>query len=182
MGQISDPQPVLLLLGAFSRHREAFDWAREQSSATWGNIALTSPQFLFEETDYYESTMGPGLKKQFWAFETLIDPAHLPRMKRQTNNWEAAYAQQGQHAEPRPLNLDPGYVTLAKVVLASTKDHAHRLYLDEGIFAEVTLRYQHGGWKAWDWTFPDYRRGDYHEFFDQCREYVRGQSRRGTSV
>lgn len=182
MGQINAPEPVLLILAAFSRHDAAFDWAMEQSAETWGPIALRSPRFEFLETDYYESTMGPGLKKQFWAFETLIDPAHLSQRKQQTNGWEAAYAQQGQHTESRPLNLDPGYITLAKVVLASTKDHAHRLYLDEGIYAEVTLRYQQGGWKAWDWTFPDYRRGDYHEFFDQCREYIRQQSRRGPSV
>ncbi len=182
MGQINAPEPVLLILAAFSRYDASFDWTTEQAIAQWGPVALTSSRFAFEETDYYESTMGPGLKKQFWAFETLVDPAVLPRIKQQTNTWEAAYAQQGRHPESRPLNLDPGYVTLAKLVLASTKDHAHRLYLGEGIYAEVTLRYQQGGWKAWDWTFPDYRRGDYHEFFDLCREHIRLQSRRGPSV
>ncbi len=182
MGQINTPQPVLLILAAFSRHDQAFDWVLEQVPAAWGDVVLTSPKFDFAETDYYEPTMGPGLLKQFWAFETLIDPARLPEIKRQTNDWEAAYSQLGQHDERRPLNLDPGYLTLAKLVLASTKDHAHRIYLAQGIYAEVTLRYQHRGWKAWDWTFPDYRRSDYHEFFDQCRGYVQQQLRRGTNA
>ena len=100
-----------------------------------------SDAFDFTETDYYTATMGTGLKKQFVAFERLIDPAALADIKRQTNAWEAEYAALGRHAEPRPLNLDPGYITPAKLVLASTKDHAHRLYLRDGIYAEVTLAY-----------------------------------------
>jgi len=182
MGQINAPQPVLLILAAFSRHKQAFTWAFEQATAAWGPVAMTSPRFDFSETDYYEPTMGPGLSKQFWAFETFIDPARLSEIKQQTNHWEASYAQLDQHAERRPLNLDPGYLTLAKLVLASTKDHAHRMYLNQGIYAEVTLRFQHHRWRAWDWTFPDYRRSDYHEFFSQCREYIQQGAPRGRST
>jgi hypothetical protein len=76
--------------------------------------------------------------------------------------------------EPRPLNLDPGYLTPAKLVLASTKDHAHRIYLSRGIYAEVTLFYKDRHWQPREWTFPDYRRADYQEFFSQCRAYLRG--------
>jgi hypothetical protein len=71
------------------------------------------------------------------------------------------------------LNLDPGYITQAKLVLASTKDHAHRIYLADGIFAEVTLSYKHRRWQPHEWTFPDYRRDDYQAFFTQCRDYLR---------
>jgi hypothetical protein len=114
--------------------------------------------------------MGVGLKKQFFAFERLIDPAALADIKGQTNEWEAAYAALGKHAEPRPLNLDPGYITAAKLVLASTKDHAHRIYLHDGIYAEVTLVFRHRQWQPLEWTYPDYRRDDYHRFFSACRE------------
>ena len=69
------------------------------------------------------------------------------------------------------MNIDPGYLTQAKLVLASTKDHAHRIYLDRGIFAEVTLFYKDRHWQHRDWTFPDYRRADYHAFFDECRQF-----------
>ncbi len=117
--------------------------------------------------------MGTGIRKTFWAFERLADPADLPRWKLETNRWEAEYAAQAGHDEPRPLNLDPGYLTPAKLVLASTKDHAHRVYLSQGIFAEVTLYYKDRRWHPRDWTFPDYRRDDYQQFFSQCRDYLR---------
>ena len=76
------------------------------------------------------------------------------------------------HPEPRPLNLDPGYITAAKLVLASTKDHAHRIYLQDGIYAEVTLAYRHRAWQPLEWTYPDYRRADFQEFFTRCREFL----------
>ena len=90
---------------------------------------------------------------------------------------EAAYAKLQRHPEPRPLNLDPGYLTSAKLVLASTKDHAHRIYLSRGIYAEVTLHYQDRGWQHHEWTFPDYRRADYQEFFTHARDHLRRQER-----
>jgi hypothetical protein len=74
----------------------------------------------------------------------LIDPGRLAEIKRLTNEWEAEYAALEIHPEPRPLNLDPGYITAAKLVLASTKDQGHRIYLRDGIFAEVTLRFVRG--------------------------------------
>ena len=173
MGDVTQPAPVLMLLAAFSRHATALDWARERAEGAWGPIALESPRFEFVETDYYEPTMGRGIFKCFFAFETQVDPAVLVARKIETNDWEAEYAGRGAHAESRPLNLDPGYLTPAKLVLASTKDHAHRIYLSRGIYAEVTLFYKDRRWQHRDWTFPDYRRDDYQEFFAACRDLLR---------
>ena len=83
-------------------------------------------------------------------------------------------------AEPRPLNLDPGYLTLGKLVLASTKDFAHRIYLSRGIYAEVTLYYRHGRWEHHQFTFADYRREDYQHFFSQCRDVLHRRLREAT--
>lgn len=182
MGDIHAPAPVLLLVAVVSRHKAALDWAREMASLQYGTIALVSDAFNFTETDYYTSTMGLGLKKQFLAFEPLIDPSALAAIKRQTNAWEAEYASLGRHDEPRPLNLDPGYITAAKLVLASTKDHAHRIYLRDGIYAEVTLSYRHRQWQPHEWTYPDYRRDDFHEFFSRCRQVVLNCGARGDEV
>jgi hypothetical protein len=170
MGAIWTPTPVLLLIAASSRYSETLQWAHERAAAAYGAIALASDAFDFTETDYYLATMGPNLKKQFFAFEKLIDPATLAEIKAETNRWEAEYAATGNYAEPRPLNLDPGYITPAKLVLASTKDHAHRLYLRAGIYAEVTLAYRQRHWQPLEWTYPDFRRDDYHSFFTRCRE------------
>jgi hypothetical protein len=172
MGDIHEPASVLLIVAASSRYVEALDWASERSTDQFGPVALVSDAFDFTETDYYTATMGADLKKQFFAFERVIDAAALADIKRQTNDWESEYAALGRHAEPRPLNLDPGYITPAKLVLATTKDHAHRIYLRDGIFAEVTLAYRGGRWQPLEWTYPDYRRGDYQSFFTECRSLL----------
>ncbi len=170
MGEAHSHPPVMLLLAAFSRHNDALAWAHNACHAAWGELAFVSPAFDFSETDYYRASMGEGLKKQFFTFQKFVDPAKLVDFKLQTNQWEMEYAALGRHAESRPLNLDPGYLTLAKLVLASTKDHSHRLYLGRGIHAEITLTYRSGGWQPHEWTYPDYRRADFQEFFTQCRE------------
>ena len=165
--------PVLRLLTAFSRHAEAIEWARQTTEAAWGPIAIESDRFDHRETSYYDATMGTDLKKCFFAFETLADPAELAEWKLASNQWEIDYRQLGRHPEPRPLNVDPGYLTDAKLVLATTKDRDHRIYLRDGIFAEVTLHFHRGRWEPRPWTYPDYQRADYHEFFLRCREYLR---------
>jgi hypothetical protein len=172
MGQPSPHTPVLLLLAAFSRHEAARDWARRRAVETWGPVALESPEFPFVETDYYQASMGPDLRKFFLTFACPFDPASLPEVKLLTNAWEEEYARSAGHDEPRPLNLDPGYLTLGKLVLASTKDFAHRIYMARGIYAEVTLFYRHHRWQHHEYTFADYRREDYQRYFTECRDLL----------
>jgi hypothetical protein len=173
MGRPAPHPPAVLLLAAFSRHEAALRWAAGRAEAAWGPIALESPPLAFTETFYYEATMGPGLVKVFFAFERPFDPAGLPDVKLATNAWEEEFARKSGFDEARPLNLDPGYLTPAKLVLASTKDFAHRVYLRDGIYAEVTLRYRRHRWEPHEYTFPDYRRPEYHAFFDRCRDLTR---------
>src|SRR3954452_13368168 len=173
MSVASPHRPTLRIVAAFSRYPEAIDWARQTAAAAWGPIALQSDLFDHRETDYYEATMGRDLKKTFLAFETLVDPAGLLEWKEQSNQWESDYQQLGRHPDPRPLNIDPGYLTEAKLILATTKDRDHRIYLDRGIYAENTLYFHHGAWQPRPWTYPDYQRADYHAFFERCRDFLR---------
>ena len=180
MGQIRPHYPVVLLLAAFSRHESALDWARQQADRRWGPVQLASDVFDFDNTGYYEATMGTGLKKVLYAFRNLVDPAMLADVKRQTNDWEDEYRRQfgpddaDGGGDLRPLNLDPGYVTEAKLVLATSKDRDHRIYLGQGIYAEVTLYYQRDrGWQSREWTYPDYRSPACHDFLTRCRNYLR---------
>jgi hypothetical protein len=177
MGDVLLAEPVLPIMAAFSRYDNALDWGRERAATMFGEIATESPRFEFRETDYYAATMGDRLKKCFWVFAERRNSSDLPDWKIAANLWEAEYARLGLHPEPRPLNLDPGYLTLAKLVLASTKDHAHRIYLSRGIYAEVTLYFKDGRWQHREWTFPDYRRTDYQEFFTAARQLVRARGR-----
>jgi hypothetical protein len=170
MGQPTPHTPALLLLAAFSRHDDALHWAKQKAEVQWGAVELESPAFDFVQTEYYTSSMGPGLKKVFFVFEKPFDPADMVDVKLLTNAWEDEYAALGKHSEQRPLNLDPGYITLGKLILASTKDFAHRIYLNRGIYAEVTLFYKHHQWRHHDCTFADYRREDYQQYFTLCRD------------
>jgi hypothetical protein len=171
------PDPVLLVVAAFSRHEAALDWARQRLQALFGPVALASQTFDFHQTRYYEATMGPGLRKQFLAFSELIDPERLAGIKRQTIALEAELAQSGRHTDPRPLNLDPGLLSLGKFCLATTKDQQHRIYLRHGIFAEVTLRYQDGAFEPWPWTYADYQEQGVRQFLNEARAFYRLQLR-----
>ncbi|MDM7926066.1 MAG: DUF4416 family protein [bacterium] len=134
----------------------------------------TSPVFPFDFTDYYSGEMGPGLRKLFVSFETLMAPGDLARVKRASNGLEAGWAVDGR----RRVNLDPGYVTSAKLVVASAKDFAHRVCLGDGIYGDVQLQYRHGRWRRSAWTFPDYRTPLAFAFFTGVRDRYNQQERR----
>lgn len=179
MGQIDRPAAVLSLVAVCSRYVQALDWSERILSEAWGPIALKSADFDFTQTTYYRATMGDELKKRFLCFERLVPPSALPRRKHQTNAWEEAYSKLADWPQSRPLNLDPGYLSLGKLVLASTKDHSHRVYLSRGIYGEVTLYFRQGAWTEREWTYPDYRSPEYHAFFHQGREYLKQRLARG---
>ena len=169
MGDISEVSPVMLIVPCFSRHRAALEWAQEKCSENWGEIDCTSSLIEFDDTEYYQPSMGSDLKMLLLAFKKLINPAAIKEIKITTNKLEEEYCALARHQEDRPLNLDPGYITPAKFVLATTKDSSHRLYLGDGIYAEVTLYYSQGGWQDHFWTYPNYRRTEYKEFLTICR-------------
>ena len=173
MGTIDSHRPVLLIAAVTSQFDEAFDWGLSKSEQTWGPIWGRSDLFDFSETSYYEKSMGKSLKKQFWAFDRMPDPSGLADWKRLSNEWEEEFRRQFPSAVERPINIDPGYITEAKLVLGTTKDRDHRIYLGKGIYAEVTLHFNRGEWKTRSWTYPDYQRVDFQEFFTACRDELR---------
>lgn len=178
MGQIQSPQPVLRLVAIVSRYEDALVWARNRIEREFGSHAHVSEPLVFNDTDYYDEEMGTELRKQFVTSTALMDPATLASLKRLTNEWETEYAAAHDHPEPRPLNLDPGYIAESKLVLASTKNHSHRIYMARGIYAEITLGYSRtAGWKSMPWTYPDYQRADFQQFFTAARGYLRQQLR-----
>lgn len=159
----------MLFVATFSRHSTALEWAGRLLQQEYGRIALRSQDFSFHHTRYYEQSMGPGLKKRLAVFSSLIDESELAAIKRRTGGLELQIARSSEYPEARPVNIDPGYLTLGKLVLASTKDNAHRIYLRDGIFAEVTLRYEAGEFHPWPWTYADYREPEYCSFLKEAR-------------
>jgi hypothetical protein len=177
MGEAHVPNPVMLVTAAFSRYPEALDWAQQHLEEAFGPVELTSATLEFDQTRYYEPDMGPGLKKRFFAFGGLVAPDSLPKIKRRTNDLESELARSGAYPVPRPLNLDPGLLSLGKFQLATTKDQSHRIYLGEGIYAEVTLRYQAGCFEPWPWTYADYRQPAVLVFLQEARDLYRRRVR-----
>jgi len=177
LGEIVKHKPVLLIAAVTSRYDSALQWTIEKTTSHWGALSLKSPVFDFTETDFYTQSMGTDLKKQFLVFEEMFDPGDLAPTKIQSNQWEMDYAAQTDHAQERPLNIDPGYISEAKLVLATTKDRDHRIYLQQGIFAEVTLHFRGKQWTSSRWTYPDYQRTDFQAFFTDCRNLLRKRIR-----
>ena len=150
--------------------------ARRRLTAQFGPIDLLSDVWPFDSTDYYADEMGEDLKRQFVFFQQLISVERLAEIKRLTDALEARLGSDlALPQETRPVNIDPGYLTLSKLVLATTKDASHRLYLQSGIYAEVTLHYQNARWQPWPWTYPDYAADTYYTFFEQARELYKRQ-------
>jgi hypothetical protein len=173
VGRIALAQPVKLVVGMLSADPSLLAQAAERLTALFEQPDYLSPILPFAFTDYYLGEMGPGLLRQFIAFARLIAPEELPPAKLRTNAEEAELAQAGH----RRVNLDPGYLSAGKLVLATTKDQQHRLYLGQGIFGEVTLRYRQGAWRPWDWTYPDYRSPEYGRIFAAIRALYLDQLR-----
>ena len=155
---------VKRITGILFPNEELLRWSIEKLSGIWGAPELVSIPVPFDKTDYYRE-IAPELSRVFVSFPGLVNPEGLADWKHQAIEIEA------QSRQPvRAVNIDPGYVDGARLVLASTKDHAHRIYIRDGIFAEVTMRYRFKKWTAFDYTFPDFASGVYDEFFLKVRK------------
>ncbi len=171
--ELHPPKPVKLIVGMLSRQEEMFDLAERRMQPLWGTMDLHSEILPFTQTRYYEKQMGIGLLRKFVSFAELIDPGRLAAIKHQSNALEAELAQTPAGRSlgvERPINLDPGYVDPSKLVLATTKNYSHRIYIGENMYAEATLHFTRGQWQNWPYTYPDYASGDYIPFLTQVRK------------
>jgi len=169
MGKPEKPNPVKLFAGVLTGYPEKISDVKDELESLFGSVDGSSQLFPFEYTDYYCDEMGYGLKKKFFSFQPLVSPGELAEIKLRTNELERELAGGLDTEVARPINIDPGYVGLAKMVLATTKNYSHRIYLEKGIYAEVTLKYENGRYKPLPWTYPDYRSEEYLEFFHDIR-------------
>ena len=166
MGEAREAPPAQLFVGLLIAPQCPLARVQELLEERLGPVEIRSQLLDFIYTKYYEPEMGPDLKRQFLGFQNLVVPHQLPEVKHFTNGLERDFAPQGK----RCINIDPGYLTGAKLVLASTKDYAHRLYLGNGIYGEVTLIFQRGEFTPLPWTYPDYRSDAYQPFFRELRD------------
>jgi hypothetical protein len=176
MGAIRQLNPVKLFIGVLVSHTRLLPEVEQRLTAAYGPIDHRSDVIPFDFTDYYEAEMGDIVDRMFFSFERLIEADRLPEIKRQTNHLEEDMTLLLPAAK-RPVNLDPGYIELAKVILASTKNFYHRIHLGAGIFGEVTMHFRNNTYQFFPWTYPDYQSKDYQEFFLRVRQIYRMQLR-----
>lgn len=171
MGTAKPPQPVKLIVSAFAPNDDILQQARSALVAEWGHIDFESALLPFDHTPYYAPEFGAGLVRRVWTFARLIDPGDLAGIKVRTNELEQCWVAQGR----RQVNLDAGYVCRAKLVLATTKNHGHRIYIGQGIYAEVTLQYRDKAFRPWPWSYPDYATPEYCQMFQEIRRIYMSQ-------
>ncbi len=171
MGKINKVLPVKLISGIIAGDTKNFAAVEKALSKRFGPIDYKSPIYDFNQTDYYQKEMGPGLKRRFVSFLRLMDPLRLPSIKLYTNKIEKRLSENNN----RRVNIDPGYITAAKLVLASTKDFSHRIYLQDGIYAEITLYYKDRSFRTLEWTYPDFKTPEYIETFNHIRNFFMRQ-------
>ena len=145
-------KPAKLVIGLFVNQKHLLEKLADELSSRFGAIDVISAWMAFDFTSYYEKEMGAPLFRRMFAFEKLIQQNDLAAIKLATNHIEQEYSQNGK----RRVNIDPGYMLHERFVLASGKNFSHRIYLDQGIYADLTLLYSNGSFQILPWTYPDY--------------------------
>ncbi len=176
MAEAAAVSKVKLICGMISADRGLFDEAAGALSPVFGQVDVTSEVMDFDFTHYYDREMGSPLYRRFVSFADLMPPDAIIEIKLLANALECDFAsRRAALGPPRPINIDPGYVEPAKLVLVSMKDFSHRIYLGKGVYGEITLMYRKGDWEALPWTFPDYASGRYNSFLTAARGQLRRQ-------
>lgn len=160
------PEPVKMVCSIFSGNTDIVGTTIDILSAEWGTPDYVSDVLPFDYTDYYETELGGNLVRRFVSFETLVPPDTLPGMKLFTNRIEEELTQD----DKRPVNIDPGYLSQAHLILATGKAYTHRPYIRDGIYADLTLVFMNHSFRRLEWTYPDYANEGTIAMFNNIRE------------
>ena len=169
MWELKKPKPVKLIIGILAADQQCLHAAIEAIGDKFGQTDFVSDIWPFDQTDYYKDQTGEHILRQFVSAERLIDPGSLAKIKHKTNKLEQKLATKLGLPLPRPVNLDPGLIEPSKLVLVTTKNYSHRIYIGKKMYAEVTLIFDKGSWRPLPYTYPDYRQQCYFDFFAKVR-------------
>ena len=162
-------EKVLLFMGVLSVRGFPRSLCDELASS-FGPVDIVTEPFPFTFTDYYVPEMGEGIERFFISFSTLVSPDSLSLIKEMTNRIEDRYMEDG----CRKINLDPGLLSESSVILATTKNRAHRIAIGRSLYAELTLIYHDRHFEAFPWTYADYRSQKVQDiligFRNRCKE------------
>ena len=163
MGSQQEFKKVKLFCGLIYGSHDVYMDIVGKLQLEFSKVDFESQQFDFDFTTYYNEEMGSPLYRRFISFDRLITPDRLPDIKLITNRLETANAVDGK----RVVNLDPGYLSDANVIIATTKNHYHRVPLAHGIYAHMEYVLKKKKPVPLEWTYPDFRSPQYMAFFEQ---------------
>jgi hypothetical protein len=165
---------AFLFFGVFTGFERLFPRVRTLIEARFGPVHPRgeSPAFPFPETRTYRRSMGTGLLRKLFVLAAPWPEDGLAPVKLVAGALEEEVRRSEAFPVERPVNIDPGLINDCRVILASTKDHAHRIYRGQGIWEEVTLIFEKGAWRPLPWTYPDFRAPTYHAFLGEFRQEV----------
>ena len=183
MGIPKEPKPAKYFVALLTADAELLSSVQGDLRVLLGAVDSSSPTLPWAVTDYYEKEMGSGLLRSFVSFVPLVSPERLPEVKLKTHELEEKYQWGESEKKGRTVNIDPGYLDSGKVVLASTKNASHRIYLSSGIYGEATLLYHGGSFHPFAYTYPDYLWPETLSFFTALRSlYLNQLKREGSEV
>jgi len=172
------PKPAKLIVGFFLQDKTLAGGVVRDLQECLGPVDMISRWIDFDFTTYYHKEMGALLSRRLVVFKSLVAQTGLADVKLATNRLEQSYARQGR----RRVNIDPGYLLPERFVLATGKNFTHRIYLGQGIYADLTLIYQKGAFRTLPWTYPDYADGSLIDFLTLVRnKYMLELKQRGNS-
>ncbi len=171
VGTAHIPHDVLLFCSILFSDTTPLDDVLSALKSSFGECVYQSKPMPFNFTSYYAQELGSPLQRIILAFDTLAPRDCMPDVKIRTNEIELEHLREGK----RTVNLDPGILSLENVSLATTKPYSHRIYLDKGIWAEVTLIYTKKSYQALEWTYPDYASKELIGIFHELREIYKGR-------
>ena len=163
---MGEPREVKLVMGLLASDDKALQRAYKIITDEFGSTDLMSEIIPFSFTHYYNDEMGESILRQFVSFGRLILPADLWEIKRHTIELENSQRIGGR----RIMNLDPGYLTLHSLALASTKEACYRVYVGNGIYGQAMLQYKKSKFLPFEFTYPDYADEKTLIFFDDVRQ------------
>ncbi len=171
MGKIKPYPPVKLIAAITISDVSLWQNVHTLLESHFSPIDTAIDWYDFTYTEYYREGMGENLKKRMVSFRDLIPAEELPEIKIASNQMEEQFARGGK----RRVNIDPGYICQAKLILATTKDFIHRIYLGKGIFGDLHLRLHRGKYEPLQWTYPDYQQPQVLEYFTTVRDIYLNQ-------
>jgi len=173
LSQPCEAEDVKLISSLFSPQKKLIDDVLAELVEICGPTDWISSEHLFDRTKYYAREMGWPLYRRFVSFENPIRPEDIVEIKLKTNKVENKYL----HGGKRRINIDPGYIALERLVLATGKNYTHRVYLSKGIYGDLTLIFHKGSFSPLEWTYKDYADPEIIGYFNDVRERYKGQIR-----